>query len=111
MGDRWIEGFILSLDPLLYVISNVRDRSYVIVAPPERVVGQAIDENACPYQAAPVHLARRRAWSSREELGYPEHGEEAQRNDVNRVAGFAKVESRSWECFATESLLEDTWDL
>ena len=78
---------------------------------PERVVGHEEDEDACPYHAAPIHLARRRAWSSREELEYPEHREEAQRNDVNRVAGFAKVESRRWERFAAESPLEDTWDL
>ena len=78
---------------------------------PERVVGHEEDKDACPYYAAPVHLARRRVWSSREELECPEHREEAQRNDVNRVTGFAKVESGSRERFATESLLEDTWDL
>lgn len=78
---------------------------------PERVVGHEEDEDACPYHTAPVHLARHRAWSSREELENEEHREEAQRNDVNRVADFAKVESRSWERFAAESLLEDTWNL
>ena len=94
----------------MYVIFDVRDRSYVIVPSPERVVGHEEDENACPYHAAPVHLARCRVWSSREELEHPEHREEAQRSDVNRIAGFTKVESRSWERFAAESLLEDTWD-
>lgn len=74
----------------------------------ERIVGHGEDEDTCPYHATPVHLARRRARSSREELEYPEHREEAQRNDVNRVTGFAKVESRSWERLAAESLLEDT---
>ena len=78
---------------------------------PERVVGHEEDEDACPYHAAPVHLARRRARSSREELKYPEHREEAQRNDVDRIAGFAKVEARSWERFAAQSLSENTWHL
>lgn len=68
MGDRTIEGLMLSWDTLLYVIFNVRDRSYVVVPPPERVVGHGEDEDACPYHAAPIHLVRRRAWSSREEL-------------------------------------------
>lgn len=111
MGDRTIGGYILSLGTLLCVIFNVRDRSYVVVASPERVVGHEEDEDAYPYHAAPIHLARHRAWSSREELEHPEHHEEAHRNDVNSVAGFSKVESRSWELFTAESLLEDAWDL
>ena len=78
---------------------------------PERVVGHEEDENARPYDAAPVHVTRRRAWSSREELEYPEHREKAQSNDVNRIAGFAKVEARSWEGFSAESLVQDTWVL
>ena len=78
---------------------------------PERVVGHEEDEDARPYDAAPVHVARCRAWSSREELEQPEHREKAQCNDVNRVAGFAKVEARSWEGFSAESLVEDTWEL
>lgn len=92
-------------------MSNVRDRSYVVMPSPDRVVGHEEHEDACPYHAAPIHLARRRVWSSRKELEYPEHYEEAQRNDVHRVSGFAKAESRRWERFAAESLLEDTWDL
>ena len=111
MGDTTIEGFILHWNPLLYVVSDVRDRPYIVVPSPERVVGHEEDKDACPYHAAPIHLARRRAWSSWEELEYPEHREEAQCNDVNRIAGFAKVEPRSWERFAVEPLLEDTWDL
>ena len=83
----------------------VRDRSYVVVPSPERVIGHKEDQYACPYYAAPIHLARRRIWSSREELEYPEHREEAQRNNVDRIAGLAKVEARSWEFFAAESLL------
>ena len=77
---------------------------------PERVVGHEEDENARPYDAAPVHVARGRAWSGREELEYPEHREKAQCNDVDRIAGFAKVEARSWEGFSTESLVENTWE-
>ena len=77
----------------------------------ERVIGHEEDEDAYPYHAAPIHRARRRAWSSREELEQPEHNEEAQRNDVDRVAGFSKVESRRWERYAAESPMEDTWDL
>lgn len=112
MGDRTFEGWIISLEtPLLYVISDIPDRSYVIVPSPERVVGHEEDEDACPYHAAPVHVAWRRVWSSREELECPEHHEEAQRNNVNRVASFAKVESRRWERSAAQSLLENTWDL
>ena len=106
-----LKGCVLSLSPLLYVIFNVHDRSYVVVSSPDRVVGREKDEDTCPYHAAPVHLARCRAWSSREELEYPEHREKTQRNNVNRITGFAKVESRRWEPFATESLLEDAWDL
>ena len=79
--------------------------------PPKCVVGHKKDEHACPYHAAPIHLARGWVWSSRKELKEPEHGKEAQRNDVDRVAGFAKIEPRRWERFATESLLEDTCDL
>ena len=60
-------------DPFLHVIFDVRDRSYIVVPAPERVVGHEEDENARPYDAAPVHVARRRAWSSREELEHPEH--------------------------------------
>lgn len=90
---------------------NVRDRSNVVMPSPEGVVGHEENEDACPYHAAPIHLARHRARSSREELEYPEHYEETQCNDIHRVAGFAKVESRSWELFAAKSLLEDTWDI
>ena len=78
---------------------------------PESIVGHEEDENAGPYDAAPVHIARRRARSSREELEYPEHREKAQCNDVNRIASFAKVEARSWEGFSAKSLVEDTWEL
>lgn len=102
---------MFSLGPLPCVILDVRDRSYVIVPSPEQVVGHEEDEDAYPYHAAPVHLAWHRAWSCREELEYPEHREEAKRNDVNRIAGFSKVESRSWELFAADSLVEDAWDL
>ena len=77
MEYRTIDGFILSLGPHLYIILDVRDWSYVVVPSPERVVGHEEDEDACPYHEAPVHLARCRAWSSREELKYPEHREEA----------------------------------
>ena len=78
---------------------------------PERVIGHEEDENASPYDAAPVHVTRCRAWCSREELEYPEHREKAQSNNVNRIAGFAKVKARSWEGFSAESLVEDTWVL
>lgn len=78
---------------------------------PERVVGHEEDEDARPYDTAPVHVARCRAWSSREELEHPEHREKAQCNDVYRIAGFAKVEARSWEGFSAESLVEYTWIL
>ena len=77
---------------------------------PERVVGHEEDEDTHPDHAAPIHLGRRRAWSSREELEYPEDGEEAQRHDVDRVPGFSQVESRSWERLAAEPLVEDAWD-
>ena len=110
MGGRTLERFILPIGSFSYVTFDVRDRSYVIVPTPERVVGHEEDEDACPYYATPVHLARHRIWSSREELEHPEHREEAQRNGVNRVAGFAEVESRRWEPLSAESLLEDTWD-
>lgn len=76
---------------------------------PKRVVSHEEDEDARPDHAAPVHLARRRARSRGEELEEPEHGEESQRDDVDRVAGFAEVEARGWERFAAESLAEDTW--
>ena len=108
MGVRVIEDFILSLCPLLDIIANIRDRSYVLVPSPERVVSHEENEDGCPYHAAPVHLAWRRARSSWEKLEKPEHREEAQRNDVDRVTGLSKVESRSWELFAANSLLEDT---
>ena len=110
MPDRTTERLILSREPLFYVIFDVRDRSYVVVPSPDRVVGHEEDEDTYPYHTAPVHLARRRAGSSREELEYPEYSEEAQRNDVNRVAGFAKAESRIWERFAAKSLLEDAFE-
>ena len=72
---------------------------------PECVVGHEENEDAYPYHAAPVHLARRRARSSREELEYPKHREKAERNDIDNIAGFAKVKARYWEHFAAESLL------
>ena len=106
------EGFMLSMNgALLYVIFHIRDRSYIVVPSPERVVGHEEDEDARPYDAAPVHVARGRARSSGEELEHPEHREKAQSNDVDRVAGFAKVEARSREGFSAESLVEDTWML
>ncbi|KAL8767136.1 MAG: hypothetical protein Q9194_006076 [Teloschistes cf. exilis] len=77
------------------------------MSPPERVISHEKDEDACPYHAAPVHVARRRVRGGREELKDPEHREEAQRGDVDRVSGLAKVEARSWEGFAAESFVED----
>ncbi|KAL9580948.1 MAG: hypothetical protein Q9203_006101 [Teloschistes exilis] len=77
------------------------------MSPPERVISHEKDEDACPYHAAPVHVARRRVRGGREELKDPEHREEAQRDDVDRVSGLAKVEARSWEGFAAESFVED----
>lgn len=74
---------------------------------PNRVVGHEEDKDGRPYHSAPVRLARRRAWSSRKELKYPAHGEEAQRSHVNGGAGFAKAESGWWEWFAAEPLLEE----
>lgn len=76
---------------------------------PERVVGHEEDEDARPDDAAPVHVARRRARSSGEELEYPEHREKAQGNNIDRIPRSAKVEARSWEGFSAESLVEDTW--
>ena len=111
ISDRLIEDYILFLDPLLYVTFNISDRSYVVVPSPKCVVGHEEGEDACPYHAAPIHFARRRAWSSREELKYPEYYEEAQRYYVDCVASLAKAESRSWEPVAAKSLLEDTCDL
>ena len=111
IGNGLIEDHSLILDPLLYVTFDIRDRSHVIVPSPKCVVGHEEDENACPYHAAPIHFARRRAWSSWEELKYPEHYEEAQRYDVDCVASFSKAETRSWEPVAAKSLLEDTCDL
>ena len=61
----------------LQVIFDIRDRSYIVVPSPERVVGHEEDEHARPYDAAPVHIARCRAWSSREELEHPEYREKA----------------------------------
>ena len=96
---------------LLHVILNICDRSYIVVPAPERVVSHEEDEHARPYDAAPIHVARCRVGSSREELEHPEHREKAQCDDVDRVAGFAKVKARSWEGFSAESLVEDTWVL
>ena len=78
---------------------------------PKRIVSHEEDEDACPNYAAPIHLARCRAGSSWEKLEYPEHCEEAERNDVDCIAGLAKVESGRWERFTTESLLKDTWNM
>ena len=75
------------------------------------VVGHEEDQNACPYHTAPVHLTWCWAWSSRKELEDPKYYEKAERNDVNRIASFSKIESRSWECFAAQSLLENAWKL
>lgn len=111
MEDRATESFVHVLNLISYIILNVRDRSHVIVSSVESVVAHEKDENTRPYYAAPIHVARCWVWSSREELKYPEHREEAQCNDVNRIAGSTKAESRSWERFPAESLLEDTWDL
>ena len=107
MRDKTIKTFI-SLGPLCYIISNICDRSDVVVPPPERVVGHEEDEDACPYHAAPIHITRRWVWTGREELEEPEHREETQRDDVDRVASFTKVESRRWEKFTAKSLMEDT---
>lgn len=103
-----IDTSILSRDLLLQVVFDVRARSDVVVTSIECIIGQKEHENGSPDYAAPVHLAWRRAWSTREELEKPEHHEEAQRNDINRVACFAKIKSRSRELFAAESFLKDT---
>ena len=76
---------------------------------PERVVGHEEEQDARPDDAAPVHVARRRARRSGEELEDPEHGEEAQGDDIDRVAGSAEVEARGWEGVSAEALVEDTW--
>lgn len=66
----------------------------IIIASSESVVRHEKDEHACPYHAAPIHISRRRAWSSWEELKEPEVCKEAEGYDVDRDAGFARVESR-----------------
>lgn len=95
--------------PFLYVIFDKRNRSHVVMPAPKRVIRHEEDEDARPDDAAPVHLARRRARSRGEELEQPEHGEESQRDDVDRVAGSAEVEAGKRERVAAEALAEDTW--
>ena len=73
---------------------------------PKGVIGHEEDEHARPNHAAPIHLARRRVRSGWEELKDPEYDEKAQRDDVDRVTGFAEMESRWWERFAAEPLLK-----
>lgn len=73
-----------------------------------RVIDREEDKDGRPYQGTPIHLARCWAWSSRKELEYPAHDEEAQRSNVDGAAGFAETEPRRWERFTAEPFVEET---
>lgn len=71
------------------------------------IIGHKEYQNGCPYHAAPIHLSRCRIWSGREELERPEDHEETERDDVDRVTCFPKIETRDWERFAAKPPEQD----
>ena len=64
------------------------------------------NEDTRPDHATPVHLRWIWVWTGWEELEYPKHTEEAQSNDVDYIAGFAKVEARRREFAGGEPLVK-----
>ncbi len=78
---------------------------------PDSIIPHKENKHTHPNHAAPIHPAGPRIRRRGKELKDPKHRQKAQRNNIDRIAGRAEVESGRRELFAAQSLPEDAWSL